>query len=105
MPVEWNGDSLTLAGPLRPNDFITKFRDLVQSGHQVINLEAHDLGSLYPNIDAPIAATISYYRNLGIEVTVTDTSGSLMLQSIINPLTDPAVSRVCSSIMNLHILS
>ena len=95
MPVDLNKGVISLVGPINPNEFIVSFKELIKSGHESIRIEANDPGNLYPNINVPIAATINYYKERGIEVILDEQSKHPMVPSIINPMGISTLSRVC----------
>ena len=95
MPVECNGNTIRLVGPLNANEFAIRLGQLVQAGCTSIDIESDDPGSLYPNIDVPMATTIDYYRSNGVDIRLTKVPRNPMLLSVLNPVEDAALSRVC----------
>ena len=95
MSIDLNNGTIALVGPINPIEFIANFKELIKAGHESIKIEANDPGSLYPNINVPIAATINYYKERGIQVILDEQSKHPMVPSIIAPVETPTLSRVC----------
>ncbi len=92
MPIELNSAALVLMGTIDPNEFVAKFKALVEAGHRSIHLDFQEVGGLFPNINVPMAATLQYYKASGVEVTYADGSRNPIIPSIINPIYDIASS-------------
>ena len=116
MRVEWDGNSLLLIGSIDdpvgdPDEFAGKLRDLVQSGRRTIGIEFRDTKRAFPNARVPIATTISYYRNNGVDFTLTGDSKLWNLSTVLDPISvenssTAILSRTCQfDQKNAHILA